>query len=164
MIWQNRAFSYDQSTGTARFEPNLSGPPLSCPTGADHWDLGVLGDAFQLNPRYSLLTELVSHGRTYAGSNNTSADPQFAAGYCNGARSLLLVPGITTLQPAPALDEGGNWIDVRYGPISLAGDYHIGATSPARGNANGTVDPPTDYDTQGRPQGTGPDRGADERP
>ena len=62
------------------------------------------------------------------GNNNATGAPQFVADYCNGARSGNLLPEVTTIQAAPALDEGGNWIDVRYGPISLTGDYHIGAT------------------------------------
>jgi hypothetical protein len=74
------------------------------------------------------------------------------------------VAGITTLQAAPALDEGGNWIDVRYGPISLTGDYHIANNSQARSNANAAAAPATDFDGEGRPQGPGVDRGADDRP
>ena len=167
VVWQNRAFYYDQSSGTGGLVPNLAGPASSCAPGADHWDLGVLGDAFQLAPSFTMLTSLSQHGRSYAGSSNTAAAPQFLSPYCNGARSANLFPEITTLQAAPALDEGGNWIDVRYGPISLTGNYHIGATSPARNSALGTAAPPRDFDGQIRPQPLGLttfDRGADERP
>jgi hypothetical protein len=164
IVWQNRAFHYDQSSGTALLLPNLSGAPLSCPAGAEHWDLGVLGNGFQLSPTYTILTSLVDHGRNYSGNNNSSAAPQLVSAYCNGARSPRLLADVTTLQAAPALDEGGNWIDVRYGPISLTGDYHIGSTSPARGTANAAAAPSADFDGQGRPiGGVTPDRGADER-
>jgi len=169
IVWQNRAFYYDQSpTLGGRLLPNLSGAPGSCPTGADHWDLGVLGGAFQLNPTYSILTSLNAHGKSYVGNNNATGGPQFVSDYCNGSRSGNLLPEVTTIQAAPALDEGGNWIDVRYGPISLTGNYHIGASSPAR--AQGLLSLPlvlTDFDGESRPQPLlplRPDRGADERP
>jgi hypothetical protein len=166
VVWQNRAFRYDQSSGEARLLPNLSGAPLSCPPGAEHWDLGVLGDAFQLSPSFTILTSLSDHGRSYVGSNNTSVAPGFVSEYCNGARSARLLAEVTTLQVAPALDEGGNWIDVRYGPLTLgSSDYHIGPTSPARGTASAAAAPGLDFDGQARPQGgPTPDRGADERP
>ncbi len=156
VIWGNRAFNYV----SARLEPAVT----SCTDPAtDYWDLGVVGSDAQLHPRYSILTSLNGHGN-YSGNNNLAGSPQFAADYCNGARSGRLLPEVTTLQIAPALDEGGNWIDVRYGPISLTGDYHIGGASAARSNANAAAAPPRDFDGQGRPLGAGTDRGADERP
>jgi hypothetical protein len=180
IVWRNRAFNYDQSSGTGQLLPNLVGAPGTCPTGADYWDLGVLDTTFQLVPTYSVLTALTQHGKTYSGATNLTGNPNLVDPYCNGARSLLLVPGITTLQAAPALDEGGNWIDVRYGPISLptaATDanpllrpYHLGLGSSALNTASATGAPVTDYDGQARPFPFNPlapsanyDRGADER-
>jgi hypothetical protein len=86
---------------------------------------------------------------------------------------------------APAFDEGGNFIDVRFGPLSLRkilcpplpasclnGDYHLRPGSPAL-NA-GTLSfpvlpiivvPLTDFDGQPRPAPflSRPDIGADEQ-
>jgi len=167
VLWQNRAFYYDQSNGTGLLYPNLSGAPLSCPSGADYWDLGVLDPSLRLAPTYSLLTALSQHGVTYSGPGNVSGSPAFVADYCNGARSARLAPEVTTIQVAPALDEGGNWLDVRYGPITLTGDYHLNVGSAAnnigRGSATGLVIPSTDFDGQNRPRGGGYDAGADER-
>lgn len=169
IVWHNRAFHYETVAGVAQLLPALAPPsPGSCAGGtAYYWDLGALGDidpstpnpSATLNPTYSVLTSTTGYGAT-----NISSDPLFASQYCNGARSLRLIPEVTTLQVAPALDEGGNFIDVRYGPLTLTGNYHIGALSPARSNATLAGAPNTDFDRQGRPQGAGLDRGADERP
>jgi hypothetical protein len=134
----------------------------------------------QLRPQYSVLTSTAGTGAT-----NTSADPRFLLEYLNGDRGQTIgQPEITTgIQAPPAFDEGGNFIRLRFGPLTLMridpatglptgqpyGDYHIGATSPARGrglNLNGlSVDLGTDYDGQARPNpaGSQPDAGADER-
>ena len=112
VIWQNRSFYYDASSGTAVLEPQLSqGTVGACDTGAVYDDLGVLGDnAFALDPGNSILT-----GDAFSG---------FAAPYCNGGRTLVGAPG--PILPFPALDEGGaTWIDVRFGPITSIGDYTI---------------------------------------
>ena len=81
IIWHNRAFTYDDSTGTARLLPELSpAAPGDCAAGANYFDLGVLDPAFNLNPRFSILTN--------GSGNNISADPQFVNAYCNTARTL----------------------------------------------------------------------------
>jgi hypothetical protein len=73
-----------------------------------------------------------------------------------------------------AFGEGGNFIDVRYGPLTQAWpsdsapwNYHIGALSSALNNGNNTVSTaPRDFDNDSRPMGVGVptaiDRGADE--
>ncbi len=102
-----------------------------------------------LNPNYSLLTS------TYpAGANNLFgpvADPAFVNGYFNVGRGQTLVaPEFTTLQTAGAFDEGGNFIQVQYGPLSLLEpgiepnpadnttllDYHVAASSAAINNGD----------------------------
>jgi hypothetical protein len=163
IIWHNRSFHYDATGGSAGLVPNLSQTTIGdCPSGANYWDLGVLGDAsatpgsVKLNPTFSVLT--VATG--YAASNKTF-NPQLKAAYCNGPRTLRLVDAPTTLVPIPALDEGGNWIDVRWGPLTKIGDYHVANASPVvdAGTSNGVSH---DFDGQTRPSGLGYEMGADE--
>ena len=150
-------------------------------------DLAVLGTlpGSCLTPNYSILTDPLETGAC-AGVNNLSADPVFVKEYVNGNKSSIQQPEqTTTISIQPALDEGGNFIDVRFGPLSESclagdgvtwvpcGDYHIQASpvlSPAA-NAGGYVRPltdmgldgllATDYDGEPRPVGV-PDMGADE--
>ncbi|MEQ1564391.1 MAG: Ig-like domain-containing protein [Myxococcota bacterium] len=129
VIWHNRSFSYAVNGVTAELVPALD--PIAvgdCPAGADYWDLGVLDPAFALNPTYSILTEVV-------GTTNASEDPAFRNEYCNGARELSRVGPIGV---TPAGGEGGNFIDARYGPLTLSWpvgaepyNYHLGYDSAA---------------------------------
>ncbi|MFB3813528.1 MAG: SdrD B-like domain-containing protein [Terriglobales bacterium] len=167
VIWKNRSFYYDAATGVAQLVPVLSQTTVGqCPAGANYWDLGVLGEAqtnptLRLTPAYSVLTSTVGYS---ASLNNTSADPLFRSAYCNGPRTLRLLPGeVTTLLPLPALDEGGNFIDVRWGPLTpMQWDYHLNSTSPAINTGLASPANDHDFDMQPRPQGGAVDRGADE--
>ena len=75
---------------------------------------------------------------------------------------------------AAAFDQGGNWIDVRFGPLTLwdcgqpgcplIRDYHLQNGSPAEAAGVWTTGVPLDdYDGQTRPFPLAPDIGADER-
>jgi hypothetical protein len=164
IVWHNRAFTYDATTATARLLPVLNQTAVgSCPSGANYFDLGVLDPAFSLNPQFSILTT--------ATGNNLSANPLFLSEYCNGARSLRVPGGGTTMSIAAEVAEGGNFIDVRYGPLTQAWpagsppwNYHIAGNSPARDrNPSGPFPGVShDLDNQGRPQGPRVDLGADE--
>ena len=170
IVWHNRSFFWEITTPTS-FEllPRVASP---------YWDLAVVGTsnpADQLSPRYSLLTDLTGYG----GANNITGDPDFVAWTFNGDRGQTIqMPELTTsIATAAALDEGGNWIDVRFGPLtlwdcSLPGcplfrDYHLQNGSPAE--AAGTLAtgvPLVDFDGQSRPIPMfplRPDIGADER-
>jgi hypothetical protein len=120
---------------------NQAGHPTGyCPSGATYWDIGVAGDTaasnhasgFTLNPTYSILTD----ANDYAGQNNIGNDPQLISQYCNGSRvppeaggnGIQVPPGIAdtvlpnplfSLQPSATPDEGNNWINMQYGPLSL---------------------------------------------
>jgi hypothetical protein len=146
IVWHNRAFHFSGSGN---------------PGGAavlvfnDYWEIGVLGTAFQspgLDPAYSILSSTNGYDVT-----NVIADPMFVSSYFNGARN-----GNGDMQVAIAADEGGNAVDLRYGPLLLTGDYHIQLGSPAMDTATANGAPNHDVDVQPRPMGAGYDIGADE--
>jgi hypothetical protein len=176
IIWHNRAFSYNGSVLVPALTPTTAG---GCAAGAYYWDLGVLGEpagGLQLDPRRSILTSTTGYH-----ASNLSGDPDFLNEYCNGARSLG-TPGPIGVQAA--FGEGGNLLDVRYGPLTPrpfgpgvvngpAWDYHIGNASIGSNNGNtianlNGTNPPSalDFDGEVRPNPAGGlfDRGADERP
>jgi hypothetical protein len=96
----------------------------------------------RLAPTYSFLTD----ASPYPGANNQQADPLLTATYCNGSRvpveakgsmaagSGSIFPGwevppgtnesnalpapLFNLAPAATVDEGNNWINLRWGPLS----------------------------------------------
>ncbi|MGD8926940.1 MAG: hypothetical protein PVG20_08805, partial [Thioalkalispiraceae bacterium] len=171
IIWHNRAFHFGTLTsGATGLLPELAQAFVGdCGAGAQYWDLGVLGSTtLSMAPQSSILTSTTGYD-----ASNLSGDPDFLNDYCNGARTLS-TPG--PILATPAIGEGGNFIDVRYGPLTLAWpaasapwDYHIGANSAGLNNAvsNGSNVPDLDIDGDPRPKGNGPngavDRGADER-
>ncbi len=181
---------------TAELAPSTS--RYSCPGGATYWDLGLVNDpdptthqnGSQLNPTYSVLSSsnLIGAGQ-YATTNKVGTTSMLAKQYCNGPRSNPGTPDAGTgplvplrqftMQAAATEDEGGNWIDVRYGPLSLSdssaysaagtvlpalGDYHLAAVASNvavdQGTATGASN--HDFDGQSRPIGAGYDIGADE--
>jgi len=125
-----------------------------------------------LDPMYSLLTDATGYH-----ASNTTGDPGFVNGYFNGGLGNLDITEFTTLSTAGAFDEGGNFIQVAFSPLSLIEtgttdptdptvkgvllDYHVGA-----GAAIDAGDPANDLlvdiDDELRPQGAGYDIGADE--
>lgn len=136
-------------------------------TGA--YDLGVIGapnPAALLNPRFSLLTSVGPYHVT-----NVMGDPMFLGGglQFNGERNAFVTNEPTTSLPtAVAFDEGGNFIDVKYGNLFIGlSNFHIGPTSPAIGIGSGGVDGglkrfDIDDDPRPSPSGSNPDAGADE--
>ncbi len=167
IIWHNRSFYYDATATTPGLQPVLDQTVVGeCDASANYWDLGVLGEpqvgpSQLLNPINSVLTDLTGYD-----SSNLSGDPDFAYEYCNGARNLS-TPGPISVNPA--LGEGGNFLDMRYGPLtrgrpnSTAWNYHIGDQSSGLDNADNTVAPMSDFDNEPRPNNVIVDRGADER-
>ena len=90
-------------------------------------------------------------------------DPLFVAGDFNGNRqSTDFNPEVkTAIEAPPALDEGGNFIRLRYGPLTQTRDYHIQPTSPAV-DAGAMIPILDDFDHEPRPAINGFDIGADE--
>lgn len=82
------------------------------------WDMAVLGTSnpASLAPQYCVLTDASGMAAT-----NLSGDPALLASLFNGSSSLIAMPEVTTgIQAMPAFDEGGNFIDVRFGPLTVA--------------------------------------------
>ncbi len=119
----------------------ITGGTGACSPGTSYWDIGVRGDSgpsnhplAKLAPTYSVLTD----ASDYAGLNNTAANPTVLSQYCNGARTppeyasggYQVPPGISdatvpnpifNLSPSATVDEGNNWINMSWGPLSLIG-------------------------------------------
>ncbi|MBW2147563.1 MAG: hypothetical protein JRI22_11135 [Deltaproteobacteria bacterium] len=137
IIWHNRSFHWDvaENNGTGGLLPDVGAgqPPV-------YADLAVLGTAtpFLLDPRFCILSETVNPAE-YDPSNMYS-DPMFVSEYFNGERGSVLLPEVTTpVEAPPAFDEGGNFINIRFGPLSLTGDYHLQVVSPAAATGDSTV-------------------------
>ncbi len=167
IVWQNRSFSW-QIDNTVT--PAVFG--LTPATGVLGLDLAVIGGglivpAAELNPVNSVLTSLSNNsGGSYAASN-VATDPLFANGFNNGNRGTAIGQIEQTIpNTAPALDEGGNFVDVAYGPLTMLRDYHIASAN------SGAIDigldtsaaVGADRDGDSRPQGVAVDAGADEVP
>ncbi len=187
IVWHNRSFYWEMVQGcdaTTSATPCFGLQPVINPdgSGAVYDDLAVTGTAGCLTPRNSILTVLGEPGSCGDDGSNSTADPMFAAEYVNGAPGQTIVINETTtgLATAAALDEGGNFIDVRFGPLTLTnavatpecpvvgacllGDYHLRDGSPAEGLGAAGTGVNTDVDGDPRPLGgTTPDAGADER-
>jgi hypothetical protein len=125
-----------------------------CVAGSSYWDIGVRGDTgptdhsggITLNPTYSDL----SQGTSGYATTNFSVAPGFTLQYCDGARQppesqasgWNVPPGISdatvpnpifNLTPVATVDEGNNWINLRWGPLSLVAPVANTGTGVAAG-------------------------------
>jgi hypothetical protein len=84
---------------------------------------------------------------------------------------VLNPPSALNLQVAATLDEGNNYVNLKYGPLYVRnpttgaafGDYHlVGTGSPAYNNGASDHAPESDFDGQLRPFANRWDIGADE--
>jgi hypothetical protein len=107
---------------------------------ASYWEIGVRGDigptnhssGLTLAPIYSIMTDATD----YPGLHNSSTNPGFVSQYCDGSRTppefgasgWAVPPGIAdatvpnplfNLTAVATVDEGNNWINMRWGPLSL---------------------------------------------
>jgi len=132
IIWKNTTYYWDPAL--VALVPDI-GPADTNDPPRPFWDLGVLGASGQMNPVGGTLTSLNGYdGAVYSGPS--TSDPNLAGAYFNGARGIPSVNEFTTgIQTAIAADEGGNAIDVAFGPLSLTGTYADTGT----GGATGTI-------------------------
>jgi large repetitive protein len=175
ILWHNRKFYFlVDDTDPANVLNGLC-PDINNTVGLNctgfiqlYDDLAVLpqGSGF-LSPSYSLLTDITD----YQNNNNIQTFPVFNIEYANGNRESTVTnpEGTTALQPVVAFDEGGNFIRLRFGPLTQTrvdnglfyGDYHIQSTSTAV-DAGTNVGISNDFDGEPRPSGAAEDMGADE--
>jgi hypothetical protein len=144
---QNVVTLYNAFGGTAAGNQTTTG---ACVTPAtSYWDIGVRGDTgptnhgstVTLNPTDSVL----SSGGYTGGGNTSTGNPNFVSSYCDGSRSppefaasgFQVPPGISdatvpnpmfNLTPVATVDEGNNWINLRWGPLSMSNPTAVGGT------------------------------------
>jgi hypothetical protein len=182
---------------------NQAGHPTGfCDPNAKYWEIGAYGDSgpsnhssgLTLSPAYSILTDAAD----YPGANNLGLNPAVFSQYCNGSRAapestgntasgapigIAVPPGIAdsvlpnplfTLLPTATPDEGNQWINMMYGPLSLTnatirsgagynqplGNYAIAENSPAINTGTASGAPNHDFFGNPRPMGGGVDIGA----
>ncbi len=189
---QNLVTLYNGSTATPAPSQTTTG---AC-TAANYWDIGVRGDTgpgnhastITLAPSFSVLTSASENG---LGTNDQNSNPNVVRQYCNGSRIIpeagtagagwQVPPGISdatvpnpifNLAPTATVDEGNNWVNISWGPLTMSnpatatsttstqlGNYSITA-GPAVDHGTATGAPTTDFFGNSRPQGAGFDIGA----
>jgi hypothetical protein len=183
IIWHNRSFFFliDAAPDPDAFGlcPDIGGSLLLCPGGSTpvYDDLAVIGTAATgLAPTHTVFSEGYAGPGSVDVTNKLEVDAGFIADYVNGDRgeTIVMPEAGSSIVAQPAFDEGGNFIDVRFGPLSLnveaplAGapsNYHLDVpSSPAIESAvtKGTavLQSDIDGDTRADPW----DIGADETP
>jgi hypothetical protein len=140
----------------------ITGGTGACVT-ASYWDLGVRGDTgptdhsggLTLVPEASFLTSIAGYPGGGTGFQvNSASNPTVLSQYCNGSRTppefkslgYQVPPGISdatvpnpifNLTPAATVDEGNNWINIQWGPLSLTNpvsNIGLGNYGPAPGS------------------------------
>jgi len=115
IIHHNRTFRFEVST----LDPTVFGlvPNIGGGDAPVYDDLDVLGAVNTLNPRFTMFSETYTGVNAGVGTNQLVA----SAGFINPMVNADLGTGInqvevkTSVQAQPAFDEGGNFIDIRFG-------------------------------------------------
>ncbi len=127
----------------------------SCVAGSSYWDIGVRGDkgpgaggsGYSISPTYSVLTNTGTLAESTDGTNYYGLNPTVVSQYCNGARTppeaggnagWQVPPGISdatvpnpifNLTPTATVDEGNNWVNISWGPLTLVNPTSSTSTS-----------------------------------
>ena len=164
-----------QSTVTLVPELNqpTTGACVAPPTGTTYWDIGLRGDhgptnhasGYTFQPQASVLTSIAGYagGGTGFKANTSSFSPGVVKQACNGSKIppeagssvwYQVPPGtfegnvptpVFSLTAGATVDEGNNWVNISWGPLSLIAptsennpssetflsDYSLAAGSPA---------------------------------
>ena len=138
---QNQIALYNAFTTT---QAPVQGTTGACPA-ATYWDLGVRGDRtlagheshFTLTPVASYTSD-ANAGVIGQYCNGSRVPPECTlANGCGGLHGFGVPPGIPdslagaplfTLVPSATVDEGNNWINVSWGPLSLSNTSVTGGT------------------------------------
>jgi hypothetical protein len=173
--------------GPSTGEVTSTGQCFTSFPAANYWDLGLRGDhgpanhasGFTFSPQASVLTSVAGYpgGATGFKANTSSVVPVLAKQYCNGSK-IPPEAGYTTWYQVPpgtfegnvpvpvfnltagaTVDEGNNWVNINWGPLSLIAptseggsplaevplsDYSLAAGSPAINYINPS-NSPTSY-------------------
>jgi len=157
--YQQNLISLFNSNGSAITSQATTG---ACVSGTQYWDIGVRGDTgpgshasgVTLTASDSVLTS----GASVLGAGNVTGNPNFLSFYCDGSRTppeavtagvlpataagWQVPPGISdatvpnpifNLAPSATVDEGNNWVNLRWGPLSMTNPTVL----PAGGNYGG---------------------------
>jgi hypothetical protein len=131
---------------TAATAPSINGSIVTggtgaCVNGASYWDIGIRGDTgptnhssgFTLSPTFSVMTNTSGYG---SANNSAPANLGLVSQYCNGSRTppeyasggYQVPPGtnegnvpvpVFSLLAGATVDEGNNWINIKWGPLAL---------------------------------------------
>ncbi len=177
IVWENRSFFF-------RINQDPTLPPYELIYNGIS-DLAVQGAIGSIKPISSLLTVVtdivndngnqVSEGNNIGPNLDPATTPAFVNDYVNGTigQTVKQIELTTLIGVQPAFDEGGNFIDLRFGPLSLTlpriagsvdlgSNYHLTSASSAIGSGDSSVlgDITNDIDNDARSEPV--DIGADQ--
>jgi len=121
IVWRNRSFYFSIDDTQ---EPSVFGLNNATPY---YQDLAVIGADGALDPQNCLLTDATGYAPSNIDGSGYVPDDLFLSAYVNTANGSTIqqLELTTTIEVQPAFDEGGNFIQVRFGPLEPSGDYTV---------------------------------------
>ncbi|PYT76704.1 MAG: hypothetical protein DMG40_25610 [Acidobacteria bacterium] len=132
------------SSSTTSGSTTITGGTGACVSGTQYWDIAVRGDTGPTNHSSGVTLRatdsvLTPGASAVLASGNSTADPRFLSQYCDGSRTAPETPGllaagwvvppgisdatvpnpIFNLTPSATVDEGNNWVNIAWGPLSM---------------------------------------------